>query len=222
MGSCCFAPTRRQFLWWYWLLLVSIVGIPMLLAVLYVARDKDADEQTLRARGKTAAKIFWAGTLVVAVGLGFVLASLFRVVDLPRPSEPSWLFDYDPARYWFEGYTVLAVQFVFALMAANVANGTVRKLPWYGRIVLLILCLLGYVVAISCLGLLNQRPAINVMQFMACMLPAHYWGKFKDLSTPKTAWHALWAVLAGAILFFLVSYFGEPFAQMIVGAPTAK
>ena len=58
------------------------------------------------------------------------------------------------------------------------------------------------------------------MQFMACMLPAHYWGKFKDLSNPKTAWHALGAFVVGALLFSLVSYWGEPFAQMIVGAPT--
>jgi hypothetical protein len=29
MGSCCFTPSKRDFLWWYWLLLASIVGIPM-------------------------------------------------------------------------------------------------------------------------------------------------------------------------------------------------
>ena len=45
MGSCCFTPTKRDFLWWYWLFLVSIVGIPMLLAVWYVS-------QGVRRRGR--------------------------------------------------------------------------------------------------------------------------------------------------------------------------
>jgi hypothetical protein len=220
MGSCCFAPTRRQFLWWYWLLLVSIVGIPMLLAVLYVSRQKDADEATRQARGKTAAAIFWGGTFVVAVGINFVLAWAFRIVDLPEPSEGGWFFTRDTAVYWRGGYMLLALQFFAALVAANLTNDAVRKLPWYGRILLLVPCLLGYLAAISCLGLVHRRPAINVMHFLACMLPAHYWRKFKDVSNPKTAWHALGAFVVGAILFSLVSYWGEPFAQMIVGAPT--
>ncbi len=38
MGACCFTPKRTQFLWWYWLVLASIVGIPMLLAAWYIAQ----------------------------------------------------------------------------------------------------------------------------------------------------------------------------------------
>lgn len=64
MGSCCFTPRRTQVLWWYWLLMASIVGIPMLLACLYVARQKPGDEQAQQKVGRTAVLIFWAGTVV--------------------------------------------------------------------------------------------------------------------------------------------------------------
>ena len=45
MGGCCFVPSKRHLLWWYWLLLTSIVGIPMLLAVLYVRGRTAVDEE---------------------------------------------------------------------------------------------------------------------------------------------------------------------------------
>ena len=57
MGGCCYTPTKKDFLWWYWLLLASIVGIPMLLAVLYVGRYPKADEEEKKRRGKRAAWI---------------------------------------------------------------------------------------------------------------------------------------------------------------------
>ena len=66
MGSCCFTPRRTQFLWWYWLLLASIVGIPMFLACWYVARRKPTDEQVQSELGKNAAKIFWLSTVLAA------------------------------------------------------------------------------------------------------------------------------------------------------------
>ena len=216
MGGCCFTPTRRHFLWWYWLLLVSIVGIPMLAAVWYVAREKDADEETRQARGKTAAVIFWVGTFVVAIGLWFVVPMILRVVGPPRPSPEPWM---GGVEYWLEGYQTLAVQFFLAFVAANATNDVVRKQTWYGRLVLFVLCVSCYLMAVSCAGLIFRRPAINVMQFMACMLPAHYWGKFKDAASPQTAWRALGAFVIGATLFSAVSYFGEPFAELIVGAP---
>jgi hypothetical protein len=52
-----------------------------------------------------------------------------------------------------------------------------------------------------------------------CMLPAHYWGIFKDTPDTSRAWKAFWAFLTAATLFFLVSYFGEDFAQLICGPP---
>jgi len=216
MGGCCFAPTRRQFLWWYWLLLVSIVGIPMLLAVWYVARGDHADEETRQARGKTAASVFWGGTFVVAIGLWFVVVMVSRVLNPPQPTQELWIGD---TQYWLEGFGALAVQFFLAFFWANGTNDLVRKRPWYGRFVLFVLSVFFYLVAVSWLGLVFRRPAINVMQFMACMLPAHYWGKFKDAASPQTAWRALWAFVIGATLFFAVSYFGEPFAELIVGVP---
>ena len=60
MGSCCFTPSKSDFLWWYWLLLASVVGIPMLLAVCYITKHKNADEEQKEKLGKNAIRIFWA------------------------------------------------------------------------------------------------------------------------------------------------------------------
>jgi len=38
MGGCCFTPRKTQLLWWYWLVLFSVVGVPMFAAALYVQR----------------------------------------------------------------------------------------------------------------------------------------------------------------------------------------
>ena len=62
--------------------------------------------------------------------------------------------------------------------------------------------------------LLFRRPALNVMQFMACMLPAHHWGKFKDSPDTPHAWRALAAFVVAAVLVFLVARFGEDVVQL--------
>ena len=66
MGSCCFTPRRTQFLWWYWLLLASIVGIPMFLACWYVARHTTADEE--------------AKKMLDAAEVGYVMDACMRTV----------------------------------------------------------------------------------------------------------------------------------------------
>ena len=213
MGGCCFTPTKKDFLWWYWLLLASIVGIPMLLAVLYVGNTKDLDEETKKRRGKTAAWIFWIGTFVVGIA-AFKLVKIVLLSLYPSDTDGYFWSGYN----YYSGYAFLAVQFFFATVAANGANNLIRKRKdWFVRIVLLLSCLAMYLIVILFTFFTFLRPAINVMQFLVCMLPAHYWGNFKDAPDTPRAWKALAAFVASALLFFIVSYFGEDFAQLLCG-----
>ncbi len=222
MGSCCYTPTKKDFLWWYWLLLVSIVGIPMLLAVLYVAWHPDMDDEAKRRRGERAAGIFWVGTFCAAIALFFIVNVVLGMI---YPGETAYGYSFNSWRHndCFSGWMALAVQFFFATVAANGTNSLVRKRRWQVRIPLFVMCVGLYVVfmALCPVELRFRRPAIHVMQFMVCMLPAHYWGGFKDSPDTGHAWKALWAFLVAASLFFWVSYFGEDFAQLICGVPHA-
>jgi uncharacterized membrane protein len=224
MGSCCYQPSKGDFLWWYWLLLVSIVGIPMLLAVLYVARQPAADDELAKQdRGRTAAWIFWVGTFVVGIASFFVVFHVLTDVY----DDQGHFRKHDYAAGWW----VLAVQFFFATVMANLTNDWTRKQKrWYKRITLttagVFLFLLAFMVlAIVLHGamFLFRRPALNVMQFMVCMLPAHHWGKFKDSPDTPHAWRALAAFVVAAPLVFLVAYFGEDVVQLLLPvAPGGK
>jgi cation transport ATPase len=210
MGSCCFTPTKRDFLWWYWLLLVSIVGIPMFLAVLYVARWGNHGEEAEKTRVvRTAATIFWVGSTVIGVGLVFVVAALIAAREssnsVPRFMPPNYA----------GGYFCLMAQFLVGFVAANSTNDLVRKRRWYVRVPWFVASIAAYLIVLAALFLLFRRPAINVMQFAACMLPTHCWGRFKDDPTRANAWTTLAACVAGATLFFVASYHGEDFAQWI-------
>jgi len=216
MGSCCFTPSKKDFLWWYWLLLASIVGIPMLLAVWYVASASEGDEDAKKWRGRTAAWIFWPGTFLVGIATFYIVPA---VVALFYPGPPGYVPRLQRAEYR-DGWIILAVQFFLATVAANGANDLTRKRKhWYTRIPVLILCMFGYLFFLAVGSLLYLQPAVNLMQFLVCMLPAHCWGRFKDTPPTDPAWKALWAFLAAALLFFLVSYFGEDFAQLIFRIP---
>jgi hypothetical protein len=226
MGGCCFTPTKKDFLWWYWLLLASIVGIPMLVAVLYVAWRPNVDDETKKRRGKTAAWIFWGGTFLVAMAAFAVAkALLLAIYPYPDPADAFSYWDW-AGHHYSEGFSFLALHFFCATVAANGADSLVRKGKGYVRIPVLVLFLALYLLVLSFLDnviLMHhfdiRRPAINVMQFLACMVPAHYWGNFKASSDSSRAWKALAAFLVGATLFFLVSYFGEDFAQWVCGPP---
>jgi len=203
MGSCCYTPTKRDFLWWYWLLLLSIVGIPLLAAVLYVARAKGDDGETKKARGKGAALIFWVGTAMVSF---LVLTCLRFYLGGSRLSDS-----------FAEGFTVLAIQFFLAFVAANAANNAVRKQRWYFRIPILVACIGVYFFLLIGSNLCFGYPAVNGMQFLVCMLPAHCWGQFRDRPETREAWRALLAFVVAAPLFFLVSYHGEEFVRLARG-----
>ena len=219
MGGCCFTPTKRDFLWWYWLLLASIVGIPMLVAVLYVAWHPEADDEAKRRRGDVAAWIFWIGTFLVAMGaFAATRVALLAVYPYPESSDglSAWFWH---GRDCWEGWWCLAVQFFLATVFAVWADVLSRKGKWLERVFMIVLCIVPYLFIVLVLGVYFLRPAINVMQFLACMLPAHYWGNFKASSDSRNARKALAAFLIGATLFFVVSYFGEDFAEWICGPP---
>src|SRR2546426_225383 len=91
MGTCCFTPRRTQFLWWYWLLLASIVGIPMLLACWYVARHPATDEGTMETVGRKAARIFWGGVLLSALIAAVVSWKVYGVMH-PLNVDQDWRF----------------------------------------------------------------------------------------------------------------------------------
>ena len=159
-----------------------------------------------------AARIFWWGTFIVGLATFFLV---YRVLEV---------FHLDGGGYWgqpayFAGYMTLAVQFCLATVAANGANNLVRKRPLYLRIPLVVLCLGMFWLAVEITAFSFSRPAIHLTQFLVCMLPAHYWGLFKDTPDTGRAWKAFWAFFVAAALFFLVSYFGEDFAQLICGPP---
>ncbi|NLE38592.1 MAG: hypothetical protein GX621_11255, partial [Pirellulaceae bacterium] len=142
MGGCCFTPTKRDFLWWYWLLLASIVGIPMLLAVWYVARSPEGDEELKQRRGKHAAWIFWVGTFLVAVGAFYAVHAVLPILYPAESDELDFYFGQKDA--YLDGWWMLALQFFFATVAANAANNLVRKKKWYWRIPLVVLCVAIY------------------------------------------------------------------------------
>jgi cation transport ATPase len=181
----------------------------MLLAVLYVTRHGNVEEAEKSSVVRRAALIFWAGTFLMGFGLLFVVNMVFAAQYSGAPTWGSEAADYTA------GYAILAAQFFAAFVAANGANDLIRRHRWYVRVPLFVACIAMYLVLLVSLFLSFRRPAINVMQFATCMLPTHYWGRFKDAPNQPNAWAALLACLAGATLFFGASYFGEDFAQWV-------
>jgi hypothetical protein len=204
MGSCCFTPKKRDFLWWYWLVLISIVGIPMLLAVMYVARGDDDNEEEKRRRGKTAAWIFWGSAYAMAIAAFFAVRVILSAVYGTEAVD--FLL---PANDDFAGWSTLALQFFLALAAANGTHNLIRKRRWFVKLPLLAICTCLYVVFIVFLCPAEfhfKWPGTTALQFIACMLPARYWGQFKDLPDQRRAWKAFFAFIFGATLFFFVSH----------------
>jgi hypothetical protein len=213
MGDCCFTPTKRDFLWWYWLLLVSIVGIPMLLAVMYVSVAPATDEAGKRRRGQVAAWIFWLGTAVTTAATFAVLWLVLNRV-YPGVAVREW---WRNEGAWHDGSVFLAVQFCVAFIFASLTNGLVRGKSRYARILWFVVGILTYVVVFLLPDLAFRRPTVNVMQFIVAMLPAHCWGAFKALPERRAAWKTLAAFVIAVPLFFIVSCYGEDFAVWVFG-----
>jgi hypothetical protein len=202
MGGCCFTPKKTQLLWWYWLLLFSIVGIPMLAATLYVQRVTHRgmiEERHVRR----ASGIFWFGAILSLMLI--VLLFVFVV----RLGGPAGKVGRDVA--------VFGVIFLFWLAIAVAAAKRSGKISrWYWRLAS-VLCYAFVPAGLLWLpwGLTSAGRAyatgivpLGVMEFGVCMLPAHYWQRFTEAASTKRAWLFLWALTFGTFLFWVVSQYG--------------
>ncbi len=202
MGGCCFTPRKRQLLWWYWLLLFSVVGIPMFAAALYVQRAARhgvvASWQVRRA-----SRLFWLGTFSSFMLVAFVAYVLAR--------GSLW-----NGRLWAP--TLFVASFGFWLVVAvTAAKATERAHPRYARLAVLACCfLVPAVLAWLPHGLLTNRIqagigllALGAMKFLVCMLPAHFWYRFTTAPSTKRAWLFLVALAVGTALFWAVSRYGD-------------
>jgi hypothetical protein len=203
MGGCCFTPRKTQLLWWYWLLLFSVVGIPMFAAALYVQRASGRgmlDRRDVRR----ASQIFWLGT-----GLSLLLMGLLLLVILTYVGPPS------AGRHWESiGF---AVSFIFWLAIAVAAAKTADKVRHrLARPVIVAAYALVPAYLVWLPSALPYRAAmeawflvpVSLLKFIVCMLPAHFWHVFAVSPTRRKAWLFVLAMAVGTILFWLVSQYG--------------
>lgn len=202
MGSCCFTPRKRQLLWWYWLLLCSVVGIPMFAAAVYVqraARHGIVEPWQVRV----AARLFWWGTF-----LSFLLVALVAYI---LASGRIW-----NERFW--DLMLFLASFGFWLVVAiAAAKAAERARPRFARLAV-VTCgsLLPAVLAWLPHGLLTNRIqagigllALGMMKFLVCMLPAHFWHRFTTAPSTKRAWLFLVTLAVGTALFWAASRYGD-------------
>lgn len=229
MGSCCFTPRKYNFLWWYWLLLASIVGIPMLLAALYMQRQKrkieaaggansptEDIEDRLHQAGKKAGRIFWIWTYV------FCTAGLIAI----------------PGLEFGQNHTVylLIWEFFVSLLIANlaIASSRKRKSIWAQvkiRVVALVVAVVANLLAgmaspifivYSLYSLLTMdlmdvippfadppRPFIIVLTFACCWFAMHHWRNFIDQPTRRNIWRSIGALVVAAILYCGIERYGN-------------
>lgn len=215
MGSCCFTPRRTQFLWWYWLLLASIVGIPMFLACWYVSRHEIVDKEAKRNLGKKASLIFWSGTLVSAVFIVFVGWHVYQSIHPePRfyPMFTGWEWFSD-----FEAFVTLLAGYLTGVAVWTALGSAIHKESKLRMLVTLLVFLL-----LTCLfpfslfqGNLSDLP----MLCAACILPAHFFGAFTGEPTQRTAVRAAVALITGAFLYWAVMKYwavGNLFLYLVV------
>jgi len=231
MGSCCFTPTSRDFLWWYWLLLVSIVGIPILLAVRYVAKSGGTEAQR-REAGKEAARIFWTAAVLMVLVLFFVMSAVTEVLYGLGGGSPTDSWSRSPMR----GYVYLVMGFLFSLVAADLCYARVSKVEpgrRLKRVLVALAFMAAYVGLVALYGeyivgpqhfLFSEAPSLHdllvtsptvlhvchaFLTFLICLPIAHCWQRFKDDPLPGSARRAAAAFVAGATSCFLVTRYGQ-------------
>lgn len=203
MGGCCFTPKKTQLLWWYWLLLFSIVGIPMFAAALYV-RHAARHGLIESWQARRASRIFWLGACLSLIVLCLIV--LFVGFEIRRLQGE---------RYW--NALLFVVSFLFWLfVAVGAAKLTEKAGPRYARMAVVACSAISPAVVMwlpyALLSADAQRSAgllpTGVMKFLACMLPAHCWYRFTVAPSTKRAWLFLGALAVGTVLFWVVSQYG--------------
>ncbi|MCX7011818.1 MAG: hypothetical protein NTW86_04505 [Candidatus Sumerlaeota bacterium] len=228
MGTCCFTPRKTHFLWWYWLLLASVVGIPMLLAALYVFDGGDWTEEEMLCRGRRAGRVFWIATLVLlwletTFGIYVISAMVewsIRGVPVAPGSPTTVVSDGD--------YEVTAVcllfDFVCCFLMANLAVALAHKrMDGLARAMVTLAFLILWALVSAFSWLLNPLgllliPGVNLegfYPFMLCLMfavmlvPAHFWRLFIAKPEPATARRAFAAFLVSSVLFYGVARYGQ-------------
>ena len=207
MGSCCFTPKKTQLLWWYWLLLLSIVGIPIFFAALYISRRSQKGEPK-REDIRNASRIFWITSVISCISF-FVLAIII----------------WNHAGFIFLLNRSTATEFIFAFffwlaVATSIAGAVEKRKRAVHRLVILLGCLFGCLFLIlAAKSVLPWGTAwashsilmlpVSLMRFAVCMLPAHYWNRFSVSPNRRTAWNWLFALVGGTFLFWLVTQCGD-------------
>ncbi len=203
MGGCCFTPRKTQLLWWYWLLLFSVVGIPMFAAALYVQRASGRgilDRRDVRR----ASCIFWLGTGLSLLLMGLLLLAILTYVGLPSAGR-------------YRESIEFVVSFIFWLVIAVAAGKTADKVRYRlarPAVVAAYALVPGYLVWLpSALPYGAVRQAwflvpLSLLKFIVCMLPAHFWHVFTVSPTRRKAWLFVLATTFGTILFWLVFQYG--------------
>ena len=198
----------------------------MFLAALYIERRSRTagPEKKYALRAST---IFWGSTIISCVLCIFLIGILAHV---------GVNFDLVPGYYG--GLVKLLVVFVFCMMFATAAAKAVEKRDRPARrIAVLFAYLFGWAMLLVGPKLLSpwgMRPfyfsvgmlPVILMEFAACMLPAHYWNRFSVSPSKKSARMFLVALLAGTFAFWFVAQCGdvmhEHFYQLVRGKQVTK
>jgi hypothetical protein len=187
MGGCCYTPRRTQILWWYWLLLASVVGIPMLIACWYVERHRGQEDQA--QLGRQAARLFWGGTAAMALVITIVsyqVAGAFASnVAVVETLNPFLMFGFVAG---LGGFTHLARH----------AGRLIAVLFW------LVVLAIGSVVY-------YEPPSLPdlLWQMATCAAVAQFLVRFTASPNQQTARAALAALVVGAFLFWGAAKYGR-------------
>lgn len=216
MGTCCFTPKKTHFLWWYWLVLASVIGIPMLLAALYVKRRRARGYGPERA-AYGAERLFWilsAGMVIVVSTVAFGGNVLFHAG-----------YDTDPivAEKRALTFHVFVLNFLVCFFLASIAV-TPRASRLISNAVMFFCCVmwvliepfailvhpLDSLVIFAFDGYLDYpNYSTSCLMFAACLPAAWGWWHFLHESTPRTARRALALLVLSCALFYGAAKYGN-------------
>ena len=223
MGSCCFTPRKYNFLWWYWLVLASIIGIPMLLAAWYMQRQKRKIEATpddavpvedrLQKAGKKAGRVFWKCAFLLAIaGMVVAIVLTYRLYSMSIAEHAS------------QTEYLLIWEFFFCLILTNFGTAWSRKRKTLiGKIAVFAVALLLWI-KLNPAGILSFfpfgfflvgeqpdaiRPFVSTLTFACGWFAMYYWRDFLDQPTRRKIWRSIGAVALAAFLYYGAERYGN-------------
>jgi hypothetical protein len=198
-------PNRKQFLWWYWLLLASIIGIPMFLAALYVARHSSEDDK--ESAGLTAAVIFWGSVVLSVLVFSQIAYAALELIHGDRTSAANW---HGPLYTLTSAYWHIVLNFLLSFAGAQwVVGAAGAAKPLYQRIpaVVGVAVLWLFLAVIFNITTAFVAPFVLVLQLLVCLPAAYYWRGFRKRPDQPGAWRASAGVVVSLAAFALVLSF---------------